>query len=42
MADVMVLQEDEEPEDARNFVLVEQIPAPERLAPLPGCGSRCE
>ena len=28
MTDVMVLQEGEEPEDARNFVLVEQIPAP--------------
>ena len=28
MADVMVLQEGEEPEGARNFVLVEQIPAP--------------
>ena len=28
MADVMVLQEGEEPKDARNFVLVEQIPAP--------------
>ncbi len=28
MADVTVLQEGEEPKDARNFVLVEQIPAP--------------
>ena len=28
MTDVMVLQEGEEPEDARNFVLVEKIPAP--------------
>ncbi len=28
MTDVMVLQEGEEPKDARNFVLVEQIPAP--------------
>ncbi len=28
MADVVVLQEGEEPKDARNFVLVEQIPAP--------------
>ena len=28
MADVMVLQEGEEPKDPRNFVLVEQIPAP--------------
>ena len=27
MADVMVLQEGEEPKDTRNFVLVEQIPA---------------
>ncbi len=28
MADVVVLQEGEEPKDPRNFVLVEQIPAP--------------
>ncbi len=28
MADVMVLQEGEEPKDAGNYVLVEQIPAP--------------
>ena len=28
MADVMVLQEREEPKDLRNYVLVEQIPAP--------------
>lgn len=28
MMDVMVLQEGEEPKDTRNFVLVEQIPAP--------------
>ncbi len=28
MADIVVLQEGEEPRDARNFVLVEQIPAP--------------
>ena len=28
MTDVMVLQEGEEPKDARNFVLVEKIPAP--------------
>ncbi len=28
MPDVIVLQEGEEPKDARNFVLVEQIPAP--------------
>ena len=28
MADVMVLQEGEEPKDLRNYVLVEQIPAP--------------
>jgi hypothetical protein len=28
MADVVVLHEGEEPEDPRNFVLVEQIPAP--------------
>ena len=28
MADVMVLQESEEPKDPRNYVLVEQIPAP--------------
>src|SRR3712207_6267573 len=31
MADVVVLQEGEEPKDARNFVLVEQIPAPRGL-----------
>lgn len=28
MSDVVVLQEGEEPNDTRNFVLVEQIPAP--------------
>ena len=28
MADVVVLQEGEEPKDPRNYVLVEQIPAP--------------
>jgi hypothetical protein len=28
MADVAVLQEGEEPADARNFVLIEQIPTP--------------
>ena len=28
MADVMIVQEGDEPEDTRNFVLVEQIPAP--------------
>ncbi len=28
MADVVVLQEGEEPQDSRNYVLVEQIPAP--------------
>jgi hypothetical protein len=28
MADVVVLQEGEEPIDQRNFVLIEQIPAP--------------
>jgi hypothetical protein len=28
MAEVLVLHEGEEPEDPRNFVLVEQIPAP--------------
>ena len=28
MADVVVLQEGEEPLDQRNFVLIEQIPAP--------------
>ena len=28
MADVVVLQEGEEPKDAGNYVLVEQIPAP--------------
>ncbi len=28
MADVVVLQQDEEPKDARNYVLVEPIPAP--------------
>ncbi len=28
MADVVILQEGEEPKDPRNFVLVEQIPAP--------------
>ena len=28
MADVVVLQEGEEPQDSRNYVLVEPIPAP--------------
>ncbi len=28
MTEVMVIQEGEEPKNARNFVLVEQIPAP--------------
>ncbi len=28
MAEVVVLQEGEEPKDPRNFVIVEQIPAP--------------